>query len=169
MHANPSHPFDSSEGTRKMQNNRGSPPRGNPSSPSCSVNWITFHSLQNIIIDLKKCRKRNTSTSFSVFLPWVQNIFNKPWKSLHKWEASCVSCTSRRVLYHCATWEAPIQTPPLGNCDVYDFSSKAIGCQVCTSAYAIKNLDRKPASSQNTSIWVALKNSRYWQFGGPFG
>ena len=164
-HANPSHPPDSSEGTRKMQNNRVST-TWEPAAPSCSANWITSPSLQNIIIHLKKSRKRNTSTPFC----HESKTFSISPESLStKWGVSCVSCMSRWVLYHCTTWEAPIQMLPLSNYEVCDFSSKAIGCQVCTFADAIKNFDRKPASSQNTSIWVALKNSGYWQFGGPFG
>ena len=43
----------------------------------------------------------------------------------------------------------------------YDFSSKTIRCQVCILAESIKNLNHKPANSQNNTIWVVQKNSSY--------
>ena len=45
----------------------------------------------------------------SRILEWVAILFSRGWSRPRDWtRVSCVSCIGRRILYHCATWEAPV-------------------------------------------------------------
>ena len=123
--------------------------------PTQELNWHTCAQSCLTLCDPMNCSPPGSSIH-GIFqariLEWVAISYSRgsspPRDRTH---VSCSSCVSRRMLYHCATWEAPIElgSPALqadslpvglpGKPKKHLFGVNFINMALCSTSYEIKD------------------------------